>query len=260
MAVINGTTMLLYSGGVAIAVQRGLSIGVNLNLDDATNKESAGWGNHISGLLNASIDFDALYSADVASVMSADDLMDYILTRGHLLISILGLGYPIVGEADMSSLKFNAPLEQAMSLSGSLKVNGQLFVLSGAKEYGTGNMNNLVTDPDGTSSTYDTMTVSGIKITSAIVAAGGPSVISNGFAVTIGATYKLIFFLTSNSGSLPSVRISKTDGSSQSNAVACTAGINVITLIPTANVTPALHFYNSGACNWSTSNIYLFKV
>jgi hypothetical protein len=261
MAVINGTVMLLSSEGVNIALQRGVSLGVNLNLDDATNKESAGWANHISGMLNASIDFDALFSAAATPVMSAKDLMDYILNRKSLLIEILGLGYPIVGEADMSSLKFTAPLEQTMTLSGSLKVNGPLFVLSAAKEFGTGKMANLLTDPDDGGTTYDTLTVLGLAITSAINAAGGAVVQSNTFAVTSGNVVKFITFLTKTSGELPTVSIAKSsDGSLVSNQVSLTEGINLITLTVTDTVTATVSLSNTAAANWKTSSIYLFKT
>lgn len=254
MSVINGTIMLLSSGGVNIAFQRGVSFGVDLNLDDATNKESAGWANHIKGMLNAKIDLDALFSASATPLMSAKDLMDYILNRKSLLVSILGLGYPIVGEADMSSLKFNAPLEQAMSLSGSLKVNGPLFVLSGA-------MANMITDPDAGGTDYDTTTVYGTSILSAINAAGAANIKSNTFAVTTGDVIKFITFLTKTSGEFPLVIILKSsDESAVSNQVSLVEGLNFITLTVTSTVTATLVLSNTSASNWKTSPIYLFKI
>ena len=262
MAVLNGTVMLLSSEGVNIALQRGVSLGVNLNLDDATNKESAGWANHISGMLNASIDFDALFSAAATPVMSAKDLMDYILNRESLLISILGLGYPIVGQADMSSLKFNAPLEQAMSLSGSLKVNGQLFVLSAAKEFETGTMVNLITDPDAGTTDYDTLTVSDISITAAVKSSAGTKVcMSNTISVADTRVYKLATFLTLNSDSAPTVGIWDNTSAFISNTQLMTSGLNLISLTATAtDVSASLKFQNTGNGNWSTSPIYLFKL
>lgn len=259
MAVINGTALLLSSEGVNIALQRGVSLGVNLNLDDATNKESAGWANHISGMLNASIDFDALFSASATPLMSAKDLMDYILNRESLLISILGLGYPIVGEADMSSLKFNAPLEQTMTLSGSLKVNGQLFVLSAAKEFEAGTMTNLITDPNG-SHDYETFDVDGITILSAINASGVANANSNNLSVTTADVLKCIFFLTKTSGELPAISLYEVGVATRSNIGTATEGLNIITLTVTLTSTVVLNFKQSAAANWKTSPIYLFKI
>jgi predicted secreted protein len=260
MAVINGTVMLLSSEGVNIALQRGVSLGVNLNLDDATNKESAGWAQHISGMLNASIDFDALFSAAATPVMSAKDLMDYILNRKSLLISILGLGYPIVGEADMSSLKFTAPLEQTMTLSGSLKVNGPLFVLSAAKEFGTGKMVNLVTNPEGVGHDYETYTVSGTAITSAINAAGSAFGHSNSFAVVTGDVLKCAFFFTKTSGEIPTCILTEVGVDDRSNSGVIVEGLNIITLTVTLSATVVLAFRNTVAAAWNTTPIYLFKV
>jgi hypothetical protein len=115
MAAVNGTLLLLYSEGVAVAMQRGLSISVDQDLPDATNKESAGWARHLLGMLSGGIDFDGLFSTGLLTenpaVMGAKDLMDYIINRESMLIEMLGLTYPIVAEADMSTLKINAPME-----------------------------------------------------------------------------------------------------------------------------------------------------
>jgi predicted secreted protein len=254
MAVINGTTLLLYSEGVLVGVQRGLSINVGLNLEDATNKESAGWEQHISGMLNATIDLDALFSSPASPDMNAQALMNYILNKESLLIEILGLGYPLVGEADMSSLKFDAPLEGVMSLSGSLKVNGRLYVLSGTAAQ-------MITDPDGNSSDYDTLTVSDLKITSAIkTTAGAKKCDSNTISVTDTYTYIFATFLTLNSGQLPTVSIWNNMSAYISNTQALVEGLNIITLTATATDSSAsLRFSNSSNANWSTSTIYLFK-
>ena len=42
MGQINGTTILVYSNGVAIAAQRGGSISIDQNLPSASNKGSGG--------------------------------------------------------------------------------------------------------------------------------------------------------------------------------------------------------------------------
>jgi len=263
MAAINGTTLLLYSEGVAVAMQKGISISVDQDLPDATNKESAGWARHINGILTAGIDFDSLFSTglltDTPAVMGAKDLMDYILNRESMLVEILGLTYPIVAEADLSSLKFAAPMENAMTLSGNLKVKGELYVLASLP---AGKYVNLVTDPDSGGTDYDTHTDTGTSFTSLINSAGAAYAKSNTFAVTSGYTYKFITFVTLNSGQLPDVAIFEVGGGAAaiSNVVTLTAGLNIITLTATDTHDGCLNISNTGASNLKTSPIYLFRV
>ena len=263
MGAVNGTLLLLYSEGVAVAMQRGLSISVEQDLPDATNKESAGWAQHINGLLSGGIDFDALFStgllSDTPAVMGAKDLMDYILNRESLLIEVLGLTYPIVAEADMSSLKIGAPQEGSMTLAGSLKFQGEPYVLNSLP---AGYHENLVTDPDSGGVDYETHTESGTGFTSLINSAGAAYAKSNTFAVTDGDIIKVVTFLTKNSGELPSIAIFEVGGSAAaiSNVVALTAGLNIITLTVTDTHDGCLNISNADAADLEMSNIYAFKV
>jgi predicted secreted protein len=256
MAAINGTTVLLYSNGTAIAMQKGLTISFDVDLLDATNKESAGWTEHLTGLMNAKIDFNSLFSTglmtDTPAVLSAKGLMDYILNSTSLLIAILGGPFPIVGQVDLNSLSFNALQESAMTLAGSLKVNGKFYPL-------TGSMTQMLTDPKGTSYDYNTFGVSGTAITTAINTGGSVTAFSNTVAITDTSVYEVIFYLNLNSGQLPTFVLS--DGSSnKSNAVQSVAGLNVITLTATGTGTYYLKMYNTSAANFYTTPIYLFKV
>lgn len=255
MAAINGTALLVYSDGQVIAMQKGVSITVEQDLPDATNKESAGWANHINGVLNAKIDFNSLFDTSVTGGMDATALMAYITSRTSLLISILGLSFPIVAEVDINSLSFDAPAEGTMTLSGSMKVKGQLYVL-------TGTMANLVTDPDGTSETYDSFDITGTAITNAQkVAAAAALALSNEFSVTINDTLKCVTFLTPTSGESPSVNIYDNTSDDISNVVELDEGLNIVTLDVTAtDGTAVLKISNTTAANWSMSPIYLFKV
>ena len=263
MAVINGTALLLYSEGVLVGFQQGISINVSQKLEDITNKESLGWEQHINGMLNATIDFNALFASPNTPDMNALALMDYIINRESLLVEILGLDYPFVGEADLSTLKFKAPLEGAMSLSGSMKTNGGLYPLTTLVPIAGSSLgySNRITDPDGNGTDYDTLTISGIKITSAINAAGNAYCDSNTFTTQSGGIYKFACFLTKTSGQLPTVGLWDSTSAYVSNTRDLVEGLNFITLTGTAtDVTSCLRFSNSGAANWSVSNIYLFRV
>ncbi|MFH1194084.1 MAG: hypothetical protein V1720_00145 [bacterium] len=255
MAAISGTVLLLYSDGVAIAMQKGISIAMDIDLPDATSKDSAGWANHILGLKNAKIDFNALFGTglliDTPSVLSAKNLMDYILNQESLLVSILGFGYPLLGWADMSSLSFDAPMANAMTLAGSLKINGELCICSGI---------NLVTDPDaGVNHTYTTHTVSGTAFTSLICSAAA-IVESNDISIATGGIYKLLVRITMTSGQLPTVGLWDNTSAYISNQETLIAGLNLVTLTATAtDATASLRWTNSAATNLVTSSIYLFK-
>ena len=120
---------------------------------------------------------------------------------------------------------------------------------------------NLVTDPHGTISIaeYDTLTTSGMAITSAINAAGVAWCQSNSFAVRTGEPVKLITYLTNNGGELPSVYLNEIGVSLRSAITPMVAGYNEVTLTPTATATVVLQFGNTAAADWETTEMILFK-
>lgn len=258
MSAVKGTSVLIYANGKAIAMQRGLSISFNGNPIDASNKESLGWYECIMGQGDAKIDFNALFSTglmtDNPTVLSAKDLLTYLISRTSLLVSILDLGVPIVGEVFQDSMSFEAPNEGVMTLAGSFKVNGPLYAL-------TGSMANLITDPDSGGTDYDTLSVSGLAITSAIKSTAGTKYCqSNVISVADAGIYKLALFLTSNSGALPTVGIWNNTSAYISNTTALVAGLNIVTLTSTAtDASASLRFSNTGNANWSCGNVSLFR-
>lgn len=258
MAAISGTAVVLYANGQPIAMQRGLSVSFNNSMIDASSKESEGWWEGIAGQKDAKIDFNGLFGtglmSDNPAILNAKDLIDYIIARGSLLVSILDLGVPIVGEVLQDSLTFDAPMEGAMSLSGSFKCDGPLYALAGS-------MGNLITDPDAGGTSYDTLTVSGLAITSAITAAGNDYLLTNAFGVTDAYVYKFAVYLTVNSGQVPTIGIWDNSGAFISNQVALVAGLNMVTLTATAtDTTSSLRIINTSAANWEMTNLYLFQV
>lgn len=252
MTAINGTDVLMYCDGVVIAAQRGLSVNVDVDLPDATHKQSGGWGNHIKGQRNATVDLDALF---FSTGQSAKALLDYIINRSDILMVITGgTSYPLIGHVNIASSKIDAPSEGAMSLSGSFVLNGGLYQL-----YDTSAQ--MMTDPDGNGTDYDTFTVSGTAVTSAINAASTAHADSNTLNVTDGDEIKLAVFLTLNSGEAPSVGIWDNTSAYISNEEQLSEGLNLITLTATATDSSAsLRISNTAAANFELSSIYLFKV
>lgn len=249
MAKYNGTVLFLIADGVMIAAQKGLTYGVSQNLFDTTNKESAGWEEHGNGMRKMDVGVDGLMST---TGLSAAGLLDYIFNRQSFLLVISGLTYPWVMEADLLSVSLTANQEEAAALSGSIKVKGTPHYLSGTKV-------NLITDPDGGTTDYDTLTVSGLAITSAINAAGSAYCMSNAINVTDEDVIKLFVFVTLTSGELPTVGIWDNTSAYISNQVALVEGFNLVTLTATgSDATASLRITNTAAANWATSNIYLF--
>ena len=252
MAKINGTTLLVYADGTLIACQKGVTITTSQNLFDTTNKESGGWSEHGNGLRTAEVSIDGLAST---TGLSAKELFAYIIGRTSLNLVIVGLDYNLVCQADVSASSITGPLEEATTISGSFKVNGNLYYLTGTSVQ-------MITDPKGNTGDYDTLTTSGISITSAIkTTAGAKKCDSNTISVADTGIYKLFVFLTLTSGQVPTVGLWDNTSAYISNTSALVAGLNVITLIATAtDASASLRFSNSASGNWSTSNIYLFKT
>ena len=251
MAKINGTNVLLYADGTVIALQRGLNINAEQDLPDATTKQSAGWAEHINGQRNSTVTLDALYST---TGLSAKDLITYITGRESLLMAIVGgISYPVIGEVNVSSISLTGNKEEPAALSGNMKVNGKLYQLSGTSS-------SLVTDPDAGGVDYDTFTISGIAVTSAINLAGAAKAYSNAFSVTSGDIIKLAVFLTLNSGQAPNMVLTEIDVAYLSNEESLVAGLNIVTLTVTGtNSNAVLKISNTAAADFALSSIYLFK-
>jgi len=252
MGKINGTLVLLYADGTVIALQRTLNITAEQDLPDTTNKESGGWAEHMDGLRNATVSFDALFST---TGKTAADLLAYITGRTSLLMAIVGgIDYPILAEVNVSSISLTGSQEQPAALTGNLKIDGNLYQLSGTSV-------NLVTDPDANGTDYNTFTLSGIIITSAINSADAAYANSNTISVTTGDVIKVLVFLTLNSGQVPTVGIWDNTSAYISNEESLVAGLNIITLTCTGtDASASVRLANTAAANWALSSLYAFKV
>jgi hypothetical protein len=123
---------------------------------------------------------------------------------------------------------------------------------------------NLILNPKGTSTTYDTFDVSGTEITSAINAAAGAYSYSDVFSnVVKGEIITLYTYLTLNSGELPSIILEGDTGglNTLSATTQLAAGLNVINITVTKSSTTAyLRIINTAASNFITSEILLIRA
>lgn len=133
MSKINGTLYVAYSSTDKILHNKSTTLNVDVDLPDATNKESAGWAEHINGLRNWSIDFDGLYDED-GSGITPDEIMAAIIARSaDITVSFkptTGLTKGWTGTGTFKGLKLDAPLEGIMSVSGSIVGNGALALIT----------------------------------------------------------------------------------------------------------------------------------
>ena len=249
MSKVNGTTLLMYSNGTLIAAQKGCTINFEQDLPDSTCKDSGGWADHIGGLRSASVDFDGLYST---TGLNANELMAFITGRSSILLLVNGAGYPIVGEADLSSFTFDAPMEETAALSGSFRYKGGAYILTGDFAALFSNIDNV---------DYDTFTEAATVISSAINAVGTASALSDTISVNSGNIIKVFTFLTLTSGQAPTVSIWDNTSANISNAEALAAGANFKTLTVTStDASASLKIANTGASNFSTTAVYCFKT
>jgi len=252
MAKINGTDLLVYADGTLIAYQKTCTVSWEQDLPDATTKDSSGWEEHLNGTRRATCDFDGLYST---TGLSAEDLITYITGRTSCVLVINGTGVPIVGEARPKNLSVNAAMEEPGSISGSFTYDGPAWMLTG--DY-------VALATGWSSASLETFTSSGIKITSAIETSGSGVISSTPAEMdwSTGDVLKAVFFLTLNSGTLPTIKLYDTNGGGiLSNAVTLVEGVNICTMTATGDGTDGnIRIQCEANVNFSTSDIYIFKT
>lgn len=251
MAKVLGTGIVVWANGEVIALQKDLSIEIDRELNDSSNKQSGQWKEHELGDKSVQIPFDALVSTDG---LSATDLYALIISGTQsILLVIEGFTYPMVAEVDLKQSSIKAPHGGLAGLSGTFVAKGEVFQLSPT-------VGNLITDADG-SDDYDTFTPSGIAIASAINSAGSAYANLDAFGVTSGDVLKLLVFVTLTSGELPTVGIWDNSSAYVSNTEQLVAGFNLVTLTATGtDASCSFRITNSAAASWSMSNLYLIKT
>lgn len=246
MSKINGSLLLLYADGTLIAAQKNYTGTITQDLFPTSSKDDAGWETHGNGDRSYSIALDALVST---SGLTAAGLLAYITGRSKFLLVLKGFTYDQVAQCSLKDLSIDTPRGEAMALTGSIQSTGEI-----------GDMQNqMVTNP-GASDSYDTFTVSGVAVTSAIDAGGGAIADSNSIAVTDTYKYLVFTFLTLNSGEAPAIGI-YSGAAYISNEETLSEGANFITLIAEAtDGTSTLRIENTAATNFALTDIYLWEV
>ena len=77
---LNGTLCAIISGSDRLLHIQNATMNVNVDLPDATTKESAGWAEHINGQRDWEISFDGAYD-ETGSGITADEILAAIIAR-----------------------------------------------------------------------------------------------------------------------------------------------------------------------------------
>jgi predicted secreted protein len=131
MAKFNATDLLVYVGAIPIAHSTSATITIDVDLPDATTKDSAGWADHIAGVRNWSIDFDGL--VDYAASYGVEELFNNLLNRNVLTVKWSSTqvgGTYLTGQASVSNLTQTADMEQPVSYSGTFTGKGALSMVA----------------------------------------------------------------------------------------------------------------------------------
>ena len=123
----NGTDILVYVDGVAVAHATSHSLNINADMIDATTKSSAGWKDILPGLRDWSIDCEGLVAYDAAEGFS--EAFADINSRTQVVVkfSTEETGDKrYTGNAYVSSLSSSAPLEDVVTYSLSFTGDGAL--------------------------------------------------------------------------------------------------------------------------------------
>lgn len=107
---------------------------------------------------------------------------------------------------------------------------------------------------------YDTFTISGTTISSAIDAGAAAAANSNTYqSVYFGQAISVIFYLTNTGATLPSFSVVSASLGVISNVATASAGLNELTLTTTRAADDAfIRIQNTGAANFSTTEILVY--
>lgn len=129
MGKLNGTSMLVIVDGVTLAGTKSFTLDINVDLPDATTKDSDGWAENIHGLRSWSVSFDGLY--DPTLTYNSEEIFDEIDGRDELYLEMAvidgtGGGLVYSGNAKVASLSYTADQESPVTISGSFTGSGDL--------------------------------------------------------------------------------------------------------------------------------------
>lgn len=122
---VNGTLLLLYEAGVAIAGTTSHSYSREMETREATTKDSAGNAEFLEGLKSGTVDFELLTAFDAVKGYEEMHALLEARTKAVWKISTEVVGDPRYSfNGYVTSLGMDAGLEETMTSSGSIQITG----------------------------------------------------------------------------------------------------------------------------------------
>lgn len=122
---MNGTAILLKVGGVTVAKLKSNSFKVERASIDVSNKDSGGWKESIYGQGSGGFDFDGVF--DEAGTWGFDEAYATMIAKTTLTIlystAVTG-DKSYSGTCILKSITSTAPMEDAVTFSGTLELTG----------------------------------------------------------------------------------------------------------------------------------------
>ena len=124
---LNGTNLLVYVNGVAVAHATSHTLNVNAEMIDATTKSSAGWKDVLPGLKDWSIDAEGIVAWDATEGVSQAfaDITGRTQVTVKFSMEVTG-DKRYTGLAYVSTLSMSAPLEDVITYSLSFAGDGAI--------------------------------------------------------------------------------------------------------------------------------------
>lgn len=132
MAKINGTLIAILNGTDKVLHQTDCTLNVDVDLPDATTKDSLGWAEHINGLRKWSISVSGKYDTSGSGLTPNEILTAIIARTADAVIKFATDGTGSVGwsgNGTFQNLQVQGPMEQPTSYSCTIQGNGALAAI-----------------------------------------------------------------------------------------------------------------------------------
>lgn len=129
MAKINGSVIIPVLDSDAVVHTTNATISIDVDLPDATTKDSGGWADHIHGLRSFTLTIEGYAAYDSSG--NVKPLLDLITDRESATFEFSpdeSGDVKISGSVSLSNLELGANLEETASLSATLTGKGALTV------------------------------------------------------------------------------------------------------------------------------------
>jgi hypothetical protein len=129
MALINATSFLLLKDTTVVGHSKSTSFNINVDLPDATTKESLGWAEVIPGVKSGTISCECL--TDYSDTLNFEQLADMVLTKEKATFYFKDNVNPkliVRGEGFINSVDETAEFETANSFNLEINLTGVFTV------------------------------------------------------------------------------------------------------------------------------------